>query len=279
MQQLVVLDNPRLAQAFVDYMRVKRVSCEVKEEGFAFGIWLLDEQHVELARTELEAFLANPSDDKYLEASWHVGESKRFDYGPGGTLILQNFFFHAGPVTLSIFFASVAIYVLSFVGLFPPIYQALSFFHQGADFGSGEIWRFFTPSVLHFSALHIIFNALWWWYLGGQIEREKGSGKLLLIFAIASFIPNTVQFFISGPNFGGLSGVVYAIAGYVWLSGVRKPEGGLGLPNAFMGFLLVWMVLGFFEVIGPAMANMVHLFGLGVGLLQAALDTRGKEAS
>ena len=275
MRELIVLDNARLAQAYVDYMQTQGVTCEQRKDETAIAINVSDSDY-DMALAEWELFMQNPMADKYLKASWEVGkaDSEDLGYQGGGILILRDFLFHAGPFTLLIFALSSVIYLLSISGFFRPVYEALQFFRHSSDFHSMEIWRFFSPSLLHFGVLHIVFNLLWWWHLGGLIEKNKGTAKLLLLFLVASIIPNTIQFFLEGPNFGGLSGVVYALAGYVWLSGVRNPKGGLGLPNPLMMFMAAWLVLGFFDVLGTPVANMVHLFGLAIGLAQAAWETR-----
>ncbi len=77
---------------------------------------------------------------------------------------------------------------------------------------------------MHFSLMHILFNLLWWWYLGGAVEKRIGSGKLVVITVISALLSGFVQHQFSGPWFGGLSGVVYALMGYVWLraSAIRR---------------------------------------------------------
>ncbi len=44
-----------------------------------------------------------------------------------------------------------------------------------------------------------------------------------------------------------------------------------------MGFMLLWLVLGFMDVFGLSIANGAHLGGLLVGLAQGWLDNRGKK--
>ncbi|WP_434340621.1 rhomboid family intramembrane serine protease GlpG [Motilimonas cestriensis] len=277
MIELIVLDNARLAQAYVDYMQTQGVACQLRKDETSVAIDVAEDDY-EAALAELRLFVQNPTADKYLKASWEVGQADNQDLGyqGGGLLILRDFLFHAGPFTLLIFALCTLVYVLTMTGFFRPVYESLQFFRHTSDFHSMEIWRFFSPSLLHFSVLHIVFNLLWWWHLGGLIEKNKGSAKLLLLFLVASIIPNSVQFFLDGPNFGGLSGVVYALAGYVWLTGVRDPKGGLGLPQPLMIFMIAWLVLGFFDVLGPPVANMVHFFGLAIGLAQAAWETRNR---
>lgn len=59
---------------------------------------------------------------------------------------------------------------------------------------------------------------------GGR--EAPGSGKLIVITVISALLSGYVQQKFSGPWFGGLSGVVYALMGYVWLRGgaIRKAE-------------------------------------------------------
>ncbi len=78
-----------------------------------------------------------------------------------------------------------------------------------------EAWRYFSHAFMHFSLMHILFNLLWWWYLGGAVEKRIGSGKLVVITVISALLSGFVQHQFSGPWFGGLSGVVYALMGYV----------------------------------------------------------------
>ncbi len=68
------------------------------------------------------------------------------------------------------------------------------------------------------------------------------------------------QFYVEGANFGGLSGVVYALLGYLWVLGYRLPHLGLTLPKSIIGFMLAWLVLGFVQPF-MAIANTAHLAG------------------
>ncbi|NCB63748.1 MAG: ABC transporter substrate-binding protein [Clostridia bacterium] len=83
-----------------------------------------------------------------------------------------------------------------------------------------------------------------------------GSGKLFILLIVGAALPNIAEFFASGPRFGGLSGVVYALLGYSWLRTRLQPDCGLAMPPALMGFMLVWLVLGFLDMLGTPTANM-----------------------
>lgn len=276
MIQLLVLDNARMAQALVDYLASLGINCELTQSELGVTVWLVDEKRLPQAQLEVKRFLAEPQHPRYMEASWkHGSANARIDYSRGMADPITDFLHHAGPLTLLILIACVATFALDEIGL--PFYDLLAFHADLTQFLDWQVWRFFTPSLIHFSIMHLVFNLLWWWYLGGQIEMRIGSGKLLILALAAGAISNTAEFMLSGPAFGGLSGVVYALLGYCWLRGRSQPECGIALPPALMGFMLLWLALGFTGLLGPV-GNMAHLAGLLVGLLQAWLDRRGHHA-
>lgn len=107
--------------------------------------------------------------------------------------------------------------------------------------------------------------------LGKDIEKTLGSGVLLTLLMISGVASNYGQFLVSGANFGGLSGVVYAVLGFVWWLGWLKPELGLSIPKAIVGFMLVWLLLGYADLLWVNMANTAHLIGLISGCMMARL--------
>lgn len=269
------LPNARAAQAFVDYLTGLGIESYIEPLPQGVAIMLVGPQHEATARSEFAQFVLHPHDEKYLQASWDNGNTQtKFDYGSGTLGLVQQFITGAGPLTLITFFICVLVYALMNLGMGNTLFSALSFAGAVPDSDVTEIWRVFTPSLMHFSAMHIIFNLLWWWYLGGKIETRLGSRPLLFLLLMAGTLPNILQFFITGPNFGGLSGVVYAVVGYTWLMGVRNPNCGIGLPPSYMGFMMVWLVLGFTDLLGMPIANGAHVGGLLVGLAQALFDSR-----
>ncbi len=279
MVEIGVINNPRLAQAFVDYLAVKGIEAKVAKTDDGYAICLPAMTHVEQASAELDRFLKDPFQKRYQAASWDVADSRtaQFNYGSGS--MLKNFVSHAGPVTLITFVVSLLIFIALNISMYSRnefIYSALHFPYVLTWGSLTEFWRLFTPALLHFSILHLVFNLLWWWYLGGMIEKHSGSAKLVLLLCIAAVIPNVGQYWLAGPNFGGLSGVVYALLGYIWWTGWFAPEKGLSLPKPYIGFMLVWLVLGFFPVLGLNVANGAHLLGLAVGCCQAFIDHKFK---
>ncbi|GAA0792328.1 MULTISPECIES: rhomboid family intramembrane serine protease GlpG [Pseudomonadati] len=275
MIEIGLLPYARTAQAFVDYLTGLGIESYIEPHPHGVAIMLVEPQHEAKARNEFAQFVQHPHDEKYLQASWDNGNTQtKFDYGSGTLGLVQQFITAAGPLTLVTFFICVLVYALMNLGMANTLFSALSFAGAVPSSNVCDVWRVFTPSLMHFSAMHIIFNLLWWWYLGGKIETRLGSRPLLFLLLMAGTLPNIVQFLITGPNFGGLSGVVYAVVGYTWLMGVRNPKCGIGLPPSYMGFMMVWLVLGFTDLLGMPIANGAHVGGLLVGLAQALFDSR-----
>ena len=63
--------NPRVAQAFVDYMATQGVILTIQQHNQS-DVWLADESQAERVRAELARFLENPADPRYLAPSWQA---------------------------------------------------------------------------------------------------------------------------------------------------------------------------------------------------------------
>jgi GlpG protein len=141
---------------------------------------------------------------------------------------------------------------------------------------AGEYWRFITPTFLHFGFLHVLFNCLILWEVGRRIELAKGPLHYLGFILLASVVSNMSQYSVMNNSiFGGLSGVVYAVIGYiaVYQEFIKHPV--LQFNKATIAFFLVWLLLGVFGVIDVfiegSIANAAHVSGLLVGIIFGGL--------
>jgi GlpG protein len=135
-----------------------------------------------------------------------------------------------------------------------------------------ELLRTLTPALLHFGALHLVFNSVWIWHFGRMIERSQSSLLFLGVVVFIAFISNATQYLWSlTANFGGLSGVVYGLLGYIWMWQLLMPFGRLRLPPAMIGFLLVALVV--MELLaGSWIASAAHTGGLFAGIMAGLLS-------
>ena len=134
----------------------------------------------------------------------------------------------------------------------------------------GLYWRLVTPIFLHFGWLHITFNCLWLWELGGRVERVLGSWNTLGLLLVTAIVSNASQHLVSGPVlFGGLSGVVYGLLGFSWVAPLLQPRWPIQPAPAIMAFMVGWLLLcmtGVMDILGAgAVANAAHVGGLLCG--------------
>ncbi len=144
----------------------------------------------------------------------------------------------------------------------------------GELLASGELWRLLTPIFLHFGIFHFLFNSLWMWDLGRRLEILQGKWGFLLFVVITGIASNLAQYFWSGSgNFGGMSGVVYAVVGFIAVRQRISPHPLVAVPPALLGFMLFWLVLCMTGVvdyfIAGSVANAAHLGGLIAGAVYA----------
>ena len=133
-------------------------------------------------------------------------------------------------------------------------------------FASGQWWRVVTPIFLHFGLLHIGFNMSWMWTLGRQIEFVRGSWRYGLLVLVVAIVSNITQLLVAGPNFGGMSGVVFGLVGYAWMKGRTAPEHGIGMPYDQIVYSLFFLFLCMTGVVGQ-IANGAHLAGFATGIV------------
>jgi GlpG protein len=166
-------------------------------------------------------------------------------------------------------------------------YLTIQDFHSTANINSfdsiiisinaGEVWRLVTPIFLHFSIFHLIFNSLFLWVLGQKIEYSIGSLYFFMSVFFISIISNLSQYLLAeSVLFGGLSGLVYGLLGFTWISCKFTREPIMLIPQGLFGFMLVWLFLGITGIVEIILdiqvANTAHTAGLISGMILGCLN-------
>jgi GlpG protein len=112
--------------------------------------------------------------------------------------------------------------------------------------------------------------------LGEKIENFSGSSHLLLVVIISGAASNFIQYLWSGSiYFGGMSGVVYALLGYLWVASKIIKSDLIALPPGIFGFMIGWLIFCMTPIIpfifGSGIANAAHLGGLIIGIFLGLL--------
>jgi GlpG protein len=183
------------------------------------------------------------------------------------------------PVTLSLIAACLLVALLSLMGtqtarvvfLFYPLLAADNLFALLAELGDiRTMLRTLTPMFLHFGELHLIFNMLWLWYFGRQLEAIHPRWLFVLLVVLTSFVSNTTQYMSSDyNNFGGMSGVVYGLVGYTWMVHTLMPRSNLQIRGSMFAVFAVFVAaLVLMEIVASSwIATAAHIGGLVSGLL------------
>lgn len=295
MRQIGTVETERHATLLADYLLTQGIKSQVDSEAGGWSLWVFDEDQVARGREIFERFHADAEAAELLAAARTAGQLRseaiaREKEARRNLVDVRSQWTnpHVAGRPLSMILIAVCVLV-GFLSNFgdergdDSLVQKLSYAHYwvrgpyvehysafgpASDIRGGDIWRIFTPVLLHFGPLHLLFNMLWLHSLGGAIEMRRGSvrfGLLILFLAAAS---NTAQYWWGGPTFGGMSGVVFGLFGYVWIKSSFDPGAGLFIDRGNVIMMLFWLGLCMSGLVGR-IANAAHLFGLVGGVVVA----------
>lgn len=230
-------------------LQAKDVVYEMREEGGQLSLWLQDPALTAPVAQAYEAYKQG-----YRRQKQH-------------TLTFENI--KQLPITTSLIVISLVVALLTQLGE-----QFLDwFFIAQIQYyprswipyeGLSVVWHSISPIFLHFGVEHLVFNSLSCWYLGSVLERRMSFITYMGLILVVALISNYCQLWLSGPLFGGLSGVAYGLIGFAF--GYQQFYRNLMVPKGLFYLAIGWLVLGYtpiFQAVGlGSMANAAHLSGL-----------------
>ncbi len=286
---------------------------DVNTGHLCYQVWVLDEDRIEEAERDLAEFAKQSSHPRYDTPAIEISPSREQVSGESVEPKSPSM----SPFTLFIIAICTFIFLLNWTEepangeAITPIQEALLFdvptradapFWQGGyewilfklkgeptasvegplfeKIREGEIWRLFSPALLHVELLHILFNMLWVWILCRPIEQKIGPLRLLVLSLIVGIGSNIAQYLMGGPFFIGYSGVVMGLAGFTWQREKIAPWEGYPMTKATQLFLLLFVVgmfgLQFLSFLfqaftsvqfSPNIANTAHIAGALLGAI------------
>ncbi|MFP6824604.1 MAG: rhomboid family intramembrane serine protease [Pseudohongiellaceae bacterium] len=254
------------------------ISHRIIEESGQQVIWVSGEAEAALVRQALTDWSSNSGNQQADPVMREAGpQSVAAALLPRRSLLpsLKRTFV-ASPVTLSLIATCFLVALLSLLGtqpgrvvvLFYPLLATDNLLALLGELTSiVTLLRTLTPMFLHFGELHLIFNMLWLWYFGRQLEAIHPRWLFIVLIILASFVSNTTQYLSSNfNNFGGMSGVVYGLVGYTWLVHTLMPRSKLQIRGSMFAVFVAALVL--MEILASSwIATAAHIGGLLSGLL------------
>jgi len=274
MRKIGSLSTAPAAERFHRYLQQTGIENRVDAEVGRWDLWVYDESQIPSAKEAFAEYQLTP-DAKKFDAPAIVAPSR-----PEPEVVrprrrqLKEVGNQNVPVTI---LTAVMCLWMTFATAFGQKTEILSDLliampgsAQLVQVEKGEIWRLLTPIFLHFSPMHLAFNLYMFWMLGTVIERLKGTRTLFLLILTIGIASNLVQFSVSGPSFGGLSGVVYGLFGYLWMRSYLLPDDGLDMPQSMVTQMIFWIILCLVLRNQLPIANGAHFGGLFFGMLLGA---------
>lgn len=264
-------------------------------ENGAWDVWVHSDDDLPRASQWLSVFRANPDDPQFQSASPLADELRAREdqevrdfqkrLKTSENLFRRFVTFRIGPVTTLLIAVSIGVFIWTgfaselirvpflFFSEFRASPDIVERMKGSPEIQAGQLWRLITPIFIHMNILHILFNLLWLRELGAMVETVEGTIKLFLLIVVSAVISNWAQYVIGGsPLFGGMSGVVYALLGYVWMKGKFQPGLGMYLHKNTVILMMAWLAFGFTNIM--PIANWAHLGGLIVGVAWGYLGSR-----
>ncbi|WIO75409.1 rhomboid family intramembrane serine protease [Porticoccaceae bacterium LTM1] len=252
------------------------------------SLWVENPEHIPLVDELLQQLSKprRPSDPWFDEAP----RKARTSLKSSGSI---KALFREFPVTMySILLSAIGallVYVDLGMGLDYSLIGALTFqpliapYSPLQSFLDGQFWRPISPIFLHFGFTHLAFNGMCLWLFGARIERLLGAGRLVVLMLITALISNVAQYLWLGPHiFGGMSGVAFGLAGFVWVRHQFRPDPLTELPAVLVFMMLLSLFLGISgaldSLVGGKVANAAHLGGLLSGAILGWFSAQAADA-
>ena len=296
MKEIGSIDDPREADLFHSYLLARNIDSRIDRESETVRIWAYDDDDVDGARSELARFRAATDRksftqvvDEYRDRQTAERiERARKASRPRRVSTRVTPFFYQMPATLLLAATCIFVFALGVLDERPAFVDMMriSALSRGetaidspvplvnygrlVEVARGQVWRLVTPVLLHIHWPHLFVNVLMLVQFGGPIEYRRGWRQFLVVVGVLAVTSNVAQFIVTGPKFGGLSGIDAGLFGYLLVFSKHAPEDGIGIDKASTLMMFLFLGLCLTNQIRYS-ANAAHVVGLATGVGIAAL--------
>ncbi len=316
-------------QSLADYLLTEGISSNVIEnDSGLFDLWVVVEDKLEQAKSAFAEFQTNPADPKFGEASRQAKQirkqqSEKKQRTANNVRTGRQSFERRTPITFFIVGLCIFVAIVSEFSMSPHTsvvrgmlfnfsiaensQQLVQIGAEGVASGQhdswemttaslrrGELWRLFTPALLHGSIAHLVMNLFVFIPFGRRIEANEGRWFTIGFMLVAAALPNLFQGLLpismDGTGvflermgngailfspFGGISGVCFALVAFCWQRGQTAFVPEYRMSGSLMALMILTLVIGFagldYSMLGIRFANWAHGIGLVVGLAAGSI--------
>ena len=158
----------------------------------------------------------------------------------------------------------------------------------------GQWYRMLTSMFLHGSVMHILFNMVSLWWIGGPLEAALGRARYTTLYFVSGLSGSALTYLLAGPNQPslGASGAIFGLFGATAVLMRRlnydmRPVIGLLVVNLIIsfspGFNIAWqahvggliggVVVGYAMVHAPRERRNLVQYGVSALMLLAVVVT------
>jgi GlpG protein len=291
------LDDQHDAATLIDYLLTLGIAAKVERQGDGWDLWIFDEDQFARGREELAAFKAEPGAERYRNAGREAERIRRED--AEREIAARRNLVQVSPVARTRVNRPLTMVLLSgmaVVSIFSEFGKDDKFlaplFMDKAVVVEGEVrwpqipldqtlrhepWRLFTPMFIHYGLPHFLMNAISLFSFGTLIESLRKTWRFAVLVLFLAAVSHLTQYWWEHRQghiaaFGGMSGVVFGLFGYVWMKAWNEPWSGFYISNQSIVMMFAWHLLCFGGVLGP-IANAAHVGGQIAGMLAGAAPT------
>ncbi|MGB9665419.1 MAG: rhomboid family intramembrane serine protease [Ignavibacteria bacterium] len=147
-----------------------------------------------------------------------------------------------------------------------------------------KVWQIITFQFMHGSFSHILFNMLYLWMFGTELENVWGSRRFLIYYLTCGIGAGFTQLFLSpifegavGPTVGASGGIYGLLMAYALLFPRRPIYLYFFIPIPAMYLIGFMILIELFSVGDLSLtAHLAHIGGAFIGLLYILIERRFK---